>query len=133
MALILGLVFGIASGSAVITDLNEWGSFRLVLMLQSVLPVAALFGLLFSVTSPIYMIKKDQPAEAVRIMQRLTGIKDEQTLQAKVAALQYAVAMELEERKASGDVSVLDLFRNKVDRRRTLLAIGVFVATQAAG
>jgi MFS family permease len=34
MALILGLVFGIAAGAAVIADIRPWHSWRLVLMLQ---------------------------------------------------------------------------------------------------
>lgn len=133
MALILGLVFGIASGAAVITDLREWHAFRLVLVLQAILPIAALILLPFSATSPIYLIKRNKPEEAAKVVRRITGIKDTQILAAKVAVMQYAVAKELEERAAHGEVTIWDVLKDKVERRRTLLTIGVFTATQAAG
>lgn len=133
MALILGLVFGIAAGAAVITDLREWHSFRLVLILQSVIPLVALAIIPFSATSPVFLVKRNKPEEAVKVVRKLTGIKDEQILRAKVAVIQYGVAMELEERTSHGEITFWDIFRDRVDRRRTLLAIGVFVATQSAG
>ena len=132
MALILGLVFGIATGAAVITDLREWHAWRLVLVLQQVIPTVALVLLPFSVTSPVFLIKKGRIAEAIKCTRKLTGATEDIVL-ARVASMQYAVAMEIEERVSHGKASVADAFKDPIQRRRTLLAIGVFVASQAGG
>jgi hypothetical protein len=84
-------------------------------------------------TSPVYLVKRGQPAEAARAIARLHGLTDESIVRARLAVVQHTVAMEQQSIAAIGAASLKDLFRTKVDRRRTLLTLGVWVCFNMAG
>jgi SP family general alpha glucoside:H+ symporter-like MFS transporter len=98
-----------------------------------VFPAITVAGLLFVPTSPVFLVKRGLPSEAATAIARLHGLKDEQTIRARLAVIQHTVAMEQQAKAALGAVTTMDLFRDKIDRKRTLLTLGVWVCFNLAG
>lgn len=84
-------------------------------------------------TSPVYLVKRGRPAEAAKALARLHNLKDESVIRARLAVVQHTVAMEQEATATLGAATVMDLFRNPIDRRRTLLTVGVWTCFNMAG
>jgi len=84
-------------------------------------------------TSPVFLVKRGRPGEAAKVIARLHNLKDESVIRARLAVVQHTVAMEQQTIASVGSASIKDLFRNKVDRRRTLLTLGVWVCFNMAG
>lgn len=133
MGVVLGLVFGIASGSPLVAVLSDWGSWRQLFALQAVLPVVSILLLPFSTTSPVYLVKQGRPEEASKVIRKLSRSKESGEIAAKLAVTQYNYAKEIEHRLAVGKVTAWDVIRDPTDRRRTLICIGLFLAYQAGG
>jgi hypothetical protein len=84
-------------------------------------------------TSPVYLVKRGRPAEAAKALARLHNLKDESVIRARLAVVQHTVAMEQEATATLGAATAMDLFRNPIDRRRTLLTLGVWTCFNMAG
>ena len=98
-----------------------------------IFPFITVIGLLFVPTSPVYLVKRGRPAEAAKALARLHNLKDESVIRARLAVVQHTVAMEQEATATLGAATVMDLFRNPIDRRRTLLTVGVWTCFNMAG
>lgn len=82
------------------------------------LPLATAFFLIFTPSSPTYLVKKGDPESARRQLERLYG-KDDDEVSQRLALIQLAVAIEEAEFAAHGNVTYADCFRG-TDRKRTL-------------
>ena len=96
------------------------------LSLIFIVPVIISVGLFLIPETPRYLIEKGKVEEARKALLwlRPTGYN----IEAELLEIQTASAEEKETKKATG---WLDLFRDPIDRRRTLLAVAA-VSTQAA-
>lgn len=100
-----------------------------MLACQWAFPGVALIGLLFAPTSPVYLVKRGQPLDALKVLKKLHG-GDEDYVRGRLATIQYAVAVEAEQHAKFGPVSYKDLFNNPVDRKRTITSMLIWVTFQ---
>jgi hypothetical protein len=90
------------------------------------MPALSLVGLLFVPTSPIYLVKRNQPHEALKSLTKLHGSKTSaDCLRARLAVIQHTVTLEAEQKKHKGSPSFRDLWSNPIDRRRTITNAGL--------
>lgn len=89
-------------------------------------------GLIFTTDSPVYQIKCDQIGAARRSLMNFYG-KDSPDLAARLASIQLAVALERDAQADLAPARWIDLFRDPVDRRRTLIACTIWLVYQAGG
>ncbi|KAG7527464.1 hypothetical protein FFLO_06908 [Filobasidium floriforme] len=133
MTLVLGIVFGLTVGYERFLYFDSaWKSWRLVLSLQLIFPVLTITGLFFTTDSPVYQVKRDQVGPARRSLMKLYG-KDSPDLAARLASIQLAVALERDAQAHLAPARWIDLFRDPVDRRRTLIACTIWLVYQAGG
>jgi hypothetical protein len=98
-----------------------------------IFPAITVFGLLFVPTSPVFLVKRGRTADAARVISRLYGTQDEAVVRARLAVIQHTVAMEQQEHAQIGKAKFSELFKDPVDRRRTLTTLGVWVCFNMAG
>lgn len=96
------------------------------LSLIYIVPAIISVGLIFIPESPRYLISKGKVEQARKSLTWLRPDKD--AVEPEIKEMQ--LALEMEQETAQG-AAWLDMFRNPVDRRRTMLAVGG-VSTQAA-
>lgn len=89
------------------------------------MPTLSLAGLLFVPTSPVYLVKLNQPHAALKSLKKLHGSNTSaDILRARLAVIQHTVALEAEQKRQKGSPSFRDLWSNPVDRRRTITNAG---------
>lgn len=127
LVLIAGIVLGLTAGYQVFGIVtSSWGSWRLVFACQWIAPVITLVSLPFVADSPIFYVKKRRPEQALRQLGKLYGTSSPE-LEARLATLQHAVALEDEQHARIGRVTYRELVATRSDRRRTLITIGLWV------
>lgn len=102
-------------------------AYRIPFAIQWIFPVILLIGLPFAPESPWYLIRKGRIEDAARIISRLA--RNGVDVDLFVQQIQDTIAIE-EQNKAS--TTYLDCFRG-ANRRRTLIALMVFVLQQSTG
>lgn len=103
---------------------TEW-AYKIPFAIQFIIPVILLVGLPFCPESPWYLIRANQPAEAIGTLSRLGYPSPYQT----ASELSETI---LHEDSESSRVSYLDAFRSS-DLRRTEIAAGIIVVCQLSG
>jgi MFS family permease len=126
----LGIAVGQLLSNSVIAAFGErddhW-AYRGPFAIQFFFVLFLLLGYPFVPESPLYLVKKDRSADALRSLQQLWG--ENIDVSSKLAALKATVA----EEEASGKkISFLDCFRG-TNCQRTMISCGVFVCQHAVG
>ena len=101
-------------------------SYMIPLGIIFVVPAFLALGLFFIPESPRWLVGTGKVEQARKALQWLRP--DQDGVEAELAEMQ--IAIEAEKQSVRG-AAVLDMWRNPVDRRRTLLAVGA-VSVQAA-
>lgn len=89
-------------------------------------------GLLFTIDSPVYLIKRGKTDAARKALRRLYGSQS-LDIDARLADVQYTVAIEREMHSKLAAATWFDLFRDPIDRRRTLVACTIWIVYQCGG
>lgn len=106
------------------------GSYLIPLGLIYIVPCILAVGMFFIPESPRWLMYKDKHAQAEKSLQWMRPNRGSN--QAAVAEEMSDInAAILAEKELSGSASLIDILKNPIDRRRTLLAVGA-VSTQAA-
>ena len=103
-------------------------SYMLPLGLIFIVPVILALGLFFIPESPRWLIgqgKTDRARDALLWLR-----SDRNVIEAELAEMQMTFEIE---KRTIHSVAILDMWRNPVDRRRTLLAVGVAGVQAACG
>ncbi|ORY61069.1 general substrate transporter [Leucosporidium creatinivorum] len=131
LMILCGVMLAVGTGVHQIAVFDPWKSYRLLFALQWMLPTLTAFFLIFTPSSPTHLVKKAQPEQARRELERLYG-KDDDEVSQRLALIQLAVAIEEAESADRGIVTYADCFRG-TDRKRTLTIMAVFAFIQGAG
>lgn len=103
-------------------------SYLIPLGLIYIIPVILCGGIFFIPESPRWLLQKGKKEEAHKAMMWLRPYPE--TVDAEIAEIQAAIDMEL---SLADGVSVWDMFKNPVDRRRTVLAVCGVTLQAASG
>ena len=90
-----------------------------------IIPLILALGMVFIPESPRWLLSR---GETDRARNALLWLRPNQSIEAEFAEMQIAAGTEKQK-----SFAVLDMWRNPVDRRRTLLAIGVAGIQAACG
>jgi len=107
-------------------DMNGRNSYIIPLGMIFIVPVLMSLGLFFIPESPRWLILVEKPAQAEKAL--LWMRPHPESVPGEVAEIQAAIDAE---KAVKSSANFLDIWKDPVDRRRTLLAIAA-VSTQAA-
>ena len=115
------------------TRLSHLNRFSVRILLQRlVFPVLTITGLLFTIDSPVFQVKRGQTDQARRSLYKLYGAGSPD-VPARLANIQRAIALERETHARLAAARWSDLFRDPVDRRRTMIACIIWIIYQSGG
>lgn len=125
----LGIALGQLLSNSVVAGFgnreDRW-AYRAPFALQLAFAAILLIGYPWAPESPVWLVKKDRLADALRSLEKLWG--SEVDLQAKVEALKLTI----NEEASSKEVSYRDCFSG-TNRIRSIISMGVFVCQHAVG
>jgi len=101
-------------------------SYMIPLGIIYLVPIILFLGMFFIPESPRWLLGHGKPEQARKALLWLRP--DKEGVEAELAEMQIAIDAEMDAVKGA---AILDMWRNPVDRRRTLLAVGA-VSVQAA-
>lgn len=107
-------------------SINGKDSYMIPLGIIYIVPVFMSIGMLFIPESPRWLLLQDKTEEARKSL--LWMRPNHEAVPEEMADIQTAI---LAEKELASSASFIDIFKNPIDRRRTLLAVAA-ISTQAA-